>query len=208
VQIISLETTTRNTLSNVKKSFLSKSKKTKSKHNDGKRSVGLKSSMLKRRMSKKAMSAKTSVKKLGFKARKGKMSVKFASKKKKDHFKSLEFNLKNRSSKKKVRRASKKGYITPCKPTVKKIAEEIDVDMDDGKSYLGHTAQSKNRVMSRLAAQEKPKIVKKIKKGPTGKKKLVEPKSFSLRSLARCEERKRLRIARENKRAERELIRK
>jgi hypothetical protein len=208
VAVISLETTTKNTVSQIQKSFLSKSKRSnlRSKHTDGKRSVGLKSSMLKKRINKKAMSAKTSVKKFGLKSRNGgKMSVKFNSKKKNQHMKALDLNLKNRSKAKTGKRSIRKGYITPCKPTVKKVQEEIDVD--DCKSYLGHTAQSKNRALSKLRDRTPVKMKKKIKKGPTGKVKLIEPKGFKLRADARCAERKRLREVRENKRRERELLR-
>lgn len=213
IQVISLETTTRNTASNVKKSFLmsesrAKSKRSKSKfankHTDGKRSVGLKSSLLKRRISKKAMSAKTSVKKFALKSRNGgKMSVKFISKKKKDHMKSLNINLKSKSIRK-GKKSTGKGYITPCKPTLKGIKP---VDLEDCKSYLGHTAQSKNRAMSRFA--DIPEVIEKsIEKGPTGKKKLIEPKGFKLRAEARCKERKRLRDAREKRRHEKILLEK
>lgn len=207
VQVISLETTTKNTVSQLQKSFLSKSKKSniRSKHADGKRSVGLKSSMLKKRISKKAMSAKTSIKKIGLKCRNvGKMSVKFNSKKKSQYMKALDLNLKSRS-----KANIRKGYITPCKPSVKRLSKEIeiDVDVDERKSYLCHTAQSKNRALSRLKDKTPVKIKKKIKKGPSGKKKLVEPKGFRLRADARCAERKRLKEIRENKRRERELKR-
>jgi hypothetical protein len=190
-----------------------KSRKTKAnlrnQHADGKRSVGLKSSLLKKRISKKAMSAKTSVKKLVSKTRTGKQSVKWNSKKKRQYQKALEFNLKyaTKNKSKKTKSSRGKGYMTPSKPKLSGFPTDA-IDLEDGKSYLGHTAQSKNRAMSRFAEKNPVKIVKKIKKGPTGKKKLIEPKVFKLRSDARCAERRRLREQREKRRLERELLRK
>jgi len=77
--------------------------------------------------------------------------------------------------------------------------------MTDNKSYLSHTAQSINRAISRFN-KDATEPVKEPERAPDGKVKLVEPKEFTLRSDARCEERKRIRDQREKSRREKELL--
>lgn len=75
----------------------------------------------------------------------------------------------------------------------------------DNKSYLSHTAQSIKRAMCRFNKDvaEEPK---EPERAPDGKVKLIEPKEFTLRSEARCEERKRIKDQREKSRREKELL--
>ena len=131
IQVISLETTTQGTMSQVKKSFMlsesqhAKSKvqtngKTQNKFSDGKRSVGLKSSMLKKRINQKAMSVKSSVKKiLPGELKSGKMSVKAVNPKIMEKMNQLEFNLKSKTNMAAGKASKGKGFITPCKASLK-----------------------------------------------------------------------------------------
>jgi len=202
IQVISLETTTKKSETDVQNSFKNKNKKGKNKnisvHKDGKRSVGLKNSLLKRRINKKVMSAKTSMKKLILKKKRGKMSVKSFSKRKNHHLKQLEMKLNRKNV-----RGRGKGYITPCKPSMKNIHLEIDVDAGDENNQLSNMlSRSRSRVMSKFKSTGKKRIVKSIRKS---KKKLVDPNGFKLRAEARCQERKRLKEVREMKRKEKQL---
>ena len=139
----------------------------------------------------------------------GKMSVKLDIKKK-EHLKGLEIGLKAKAGipTAPLRKPKDTGFITPCKPSLKNIvlvdAEEID-DAGDNKSYLSHTAQSINRAVSRYN-KEACDMAKEPERAPDGKVKLIEPKEFTLRSDARCEERRRIRDQRDKSRKERELI--
>lgn len=128
---------------------------------------------------------------------------------KQQHLKTLEFNLKGKTTQVQAAAKIKKdtGYITPCKPSLKNIVlvdAEVE-DMTDNKSYLSHTAQSINRAISRFN-KDATEPVKEPERAPDGKVKLVEPKEFTLRSDARCEERKRIRDQREKSRREKELL--
>lgn len=216
IQIISLETTTRGTPSNLKKSFIATETQAKNKqitqtkvqvkHADGKKSVGLKSSILKKRINQKAMSAKTSVKKINIKSQGvGKMSVKYNAKKE-DLLTSLAFNLKNKSIPVNNQGNKSRGFVTPCKPSIKAAAIAQELDLDETKSYLGHTAQSINRAMSRF--NDQPVEKKEVELAPDGKVKLIEPCGFKLRADARCEERKLQKEKKDIARREKELMEK
>ena len=215
VQIISLETTPRCNSQNVRNTILLAENQQKrhlqiNKHQDGKQSVGIKSSLLKKRINQKAISAKTSVSKYAPAKPHllGKMSVN-SNMVKQQHLKTLEFNLKGKTTQVQAAPKIKKdtGFITPCKPSLKNIVlvdAEVE-DMTDNKSYLSHTAQSINRAISRFN-KDATEAVKEPERAPDGKVKLVEPKEFTLRSDARCEERKRIRDQREKSRREKELL--